>query len=225
MVAVTTTPRAWAQNDIWTRASRYVHAAVGLHPELVAARYTEIEMLERTIGRTRLVGEVGLDGSRHHQHAYEKQKEVFVRALDAAQRHGDRVVSIHSRRATDDAIRLIEERTDPLRVVCILHWFSGSPAQARRAADAGCYFSVNSAMLAHDRGRAVVLSIPQQRLLTETDSPFMEVRGRKAVPWDVVDAAEQIAAVTSQSVQQIRTLLAANARHVFRFAGIELRRR
>ena len=224
VVAVTTTPRAWEQNELWTRNSRYVHAAAGLHPELVAARHSEIAILERAIRHTRLVGEVGLDGSRQHQHSYQKQKEVFLQALDAAQRYGNRVMSIHCRRADDDAIRLIERHTDPSRVICILHWFSGSPAQARRAADAGCYFSVNAAMLAHDRGRTLVQSIPPRRLLTETDSPLMEMHGRKAVPWDALGAAEQVATVTSQSVQETRLLVAANARRVFRFAGIELPR-
>ena len=224
VVAVTTTPRAWAQNHRWTRTSRYVHAAVGLHPELVAARYAEIEVLERAIGTTRLVGEVGLDGSRRHQHGYQKQKDVFTRALDAAQQQGDRVVSIHSRAAAEDVIRLIEQRTDPANVICVLHWFSGSPAHARHAADAGCYFSVNAAMLAHESGRALVHSIPQQRLLTETDSPFMHLHGRPAVPWDVLDAAQQLATVTRRSVHECRDQVAANAQRVFRFAGIDLPR-
>ena len=222
VVAVTTTPKAWAQNDIWTHDSPYVHAAVGLHPELVASRHTEIAILERAIGGVRLVGEVGLDGSRQHQRTYEKQKEVFVSALDVAQKHGNRVVSIHSRRAAADTIGIIEQRTDPSKVLCVLHWFSGSPALARRAVDSGCYFSVNAAMLAHDRGRALVQSIPSQRLLTETDAPLMEMNRRKAVPWDVLDAVQEIAAVTNLGVQETKLLVASNARHVFRFAGVEL---
>ena len=160
VLAVTTTPRAWPQNWLWMQDSAYVHAAVGLHPELVADRYAEIELLEQKIGECRLVGEIGLDGSPQHRTSYEKQKVVFARALVAAQRHRGRVVTIHSRRAVQDTISLIEEHTNPENVLCVLHWFSGSLAEARRSANAGCYFSVNAAMLTHDRGRTTGTKSP-----------------------------------------------------------------
>ncbi len=222
-VAVTTTPKAWPQNHAWTKDSRYVHAAVGLHPELVGDRGAEIEMLERRIARLRLVGEVGLDGSRWHRHSYEKQLDVFSRTLDAAQHHRGRVLSIHSRQAERDVIRLVKERTDPSDVLCILHWFSGSMASVHQAIEAGCYFSVNPAMLRNDGGRALVRELAPDRLLTETDAPFSKnTVGRQAVPWDVLDAAPLIAMVTGRAIIEVVDQIAANARRVFRFAGVEL---
>lgn len=222
VMAVTTTPKAWPQNYAWTIGSKYVHSAVGLHPELAGSRSSEIELLEREIGRSRLVGEVGLDGSSRHQHGYENQIQVFTRVLDAAQYHGGRVLSIHSRRAEREVIRMIEERSDPSRVLCILHWFSGSMSLIRQAIKAGCYFSVNSAMLSHDRGRTLVRTLTQERLLTESDAPFAKVLRRQLVPWDVLDTAHQIAVVTGKTVQEITDRVAVNARRVFRFAGMEM---
>jgi TatD DNase family protein len=71
-IAVTTTPRAWSQNRQWTERSHYVHAAVGLHPELVGERYAEVDLLLELIPATRFVGEVGLDGSQRHAASYQQ---------------------------------------------------------------------------------------------------------------------------------------------------------
>ena len=222
VLAVTTTPRAWPQNRIWTQDSAYVHAAVGLHPELVSERYTEIELLQQRIGESHLVGEIGLDGTPKHRASYEKQKDVFTRSLATSQRHRGRVVTIHSRRAVRDTISLIEEHTDPENVLCILHWFSGSLAQAKRAAAVGCYFSVNTAMLTNDRGRTLVRSLPGDRLLTETDSPFMMIDRRKSSPIDSIDTLVELAALNDEPVGEARKRITQNAGCVFRFAGIEL---
>ena len=98
-LAVTTTPKAWLQNRRWTRGSRYVFPALGLHPELVGERHHEIALLEEHMKESHLIGEIGLDGSRQYQKSWQAQVEVFTRALAAAQHLGGRVLSIHSRRA------------------------------------------------------------------------------------------------------------------------------
>lgn len=220
VIAVTTTPLAFSQNLTWTKDSVYVHAAVGLHPELVGERYAEADMLERLIASSRLVGEVGLDGSPQHRASYGKQKDVFARVLRAAQTHGGRVLTIHSRRAARDVIDLIEQHSDRNRVLCMLHWFSGSIAEARRASEFGCYFSVNAAMLRQDRGRALVRGLPRDRLLTETDSPFMTLNGRKASPVDSLNLMGELAETIALDEISTRNLIDANARHVLNFAGL-----
>jgi TatD DNase family protein len=220
VLAVTTTPRALPQNRLWMQDSSYVHAAVGLHPELVAQRYAEIDLLEQCIAESRLVGEVGLDGSSRYRGSYKRQKEVFARALAASQRHRGRVVTIHSRGAAGDTISLIEEHTKPTNVLCILHWFSGSLAEARRAADAGCYFSVNSAMLAHDRGRALAKNIPEDRLLTETDSPFLNLDHGAPGPLHAIRVVAELAKLFDEQPSTVWGRVKSNALRVFQFAGI-----
>lgn len=220
VLAVTTTPKAWPQNYAWTKTCKFVHAAAGLHPELVGQRSSEIGLLEEAIANTQLVGEIGLDGSPQHRSSYSKQKEVFRRSLVSAQKHGGRVITIHSRRAARDVIEAIEDHTDPSRVLCILHWFSGSHSELLRATKLGCYFSVNSAMLRHERGLKLVRSIPRDRLLTETDFPFISVNGRKAEPWDTVNMYEQFSKALGDSYSDIEQQLAKNAGKVFQFADI-----
>jgi TatD DNase family protein len=218
--AVTTTPKAWPHNRKWTATSQFVHAAPGLHPELVAERYGEIALLEEYMADSRLVGEVGLDGSPQHRKSWPRQQEVFVRVLKRAQALGERVISIHSRRAANEVVQMIAEHTTAERTLCILHWFSGSVRTAQKAAALGCYFSVNHRMLEHDRGLALVRSLPEERLLTETDGPFTSQGDRKSVPADVLATTEQLAVLRNVSPSDMRRLLSANARHVLVFGGV-----
>jgi TatD DNase family protein len=221
-IAVTTTPKAWRQNLAWAAGNPFVHVAAGLHPELVQQRYAELPLLEACIAESRFVGEVGLDGSPQHRSSYGKQVEVFDRALRAANSAGGRVITIHSRRAVSDVLAALERRVEPARVLPILHWFSGPPADLKRAAATGCFFSVNAAMLENDRGRKLVAAMPVDRLLTETDSPFTLVDGRPSVPWDVMGTLSPLASVRGMSAADMRQVLLDNANRVLTFAGCRL---
>jgi TatD DNase family protein len=217
-LAVTTTPKAFSTNCEWTRNSRYVIPAVGLHPELVADRFNELPLTLSLIKENAFIGEVGIDGSPQHKRSYEKQREAFSAILRTAQHAGGKVITIHSRRADKDVIELVEQFTTPDRVLCILHWFSGSQASVKRAALAGCYFSVNTNMLDSERAMALVGAMPPDRVLTETDSPFGLTDLRPSEPWDVIRTAERIlsAGRTDGNIQQLRE----NSNRVLRFAGV-----
>jgi len=221
-LAVTTTPKAWPQNLKWAAESLYVRAAVGLHPEVVAERYQELPLLEECIRESRLIGEVGLDGSPQLRKSWPRQIEVFSRVLREAQRLGGRIVSIHSRRATREVLECIAEHTTPGHVLPILHWFSGSKADAHKGATLGCYFSVNARSLEHDTGVALIRSLPEDRLLTETDGPFTASGHRASEPADVVRTVERLAAARGMAVPAMARVLATNAQRVFAFAGFEI---
>ncbi|HJU03838.1 MAG TPA: Qat anti-phage system TatD family nuclease QatD [Nitrospiraceae bacterium] len=219
-VAVTTTPRAWPHNKKWMRDSRYVYPALGLHPELVAERYAELDLLERLLPESRLVGEVGLDGSRQHAASLPRQKEVFGTILSGAQALGGRVVTIHSRRAANDVIVMLEKLTTPDKLLPILHWFSGSMANARKAIAFGCYFSVNANMLETETGRSLIKNIPLERLLMETDSPFTSTDGRTSAPWDVIPTCDRLAKLLGTDAAALRTTIAQNSKRALAFAGL-----
>jgi TatD DNase family protein len=133
-LAVTTTPKAFSTNADWARTSRYVFPAVGLHPELVGERFNELPLVLSLLSETPFIGEVGLDGSPQHKRSYENQKTAFRKILDGAQQLGGKVLTVHSRRAANDVVDLIEKHTRPDSVLCILHWYSGSATDMRRAA-------------------------------------------------------------------------------------------
>lgn len=221
-LAVTTTPRAWSQNQRWTELSRYVIPALGLHPELVSKRHREITLLEEHIRVSRFVGEIGLDGHPQFKKSRQLQTEVFVRSLSAAERYGGRVISIHSRRASDEVVKCIENHTTPGNVLAILHWFSGSDTVACKATELGCYFSINHQVLETERGLNLVKSFPEDRLLTETDGPLTIMGNRKSEPLDVITTTERLADARGLSVATMRDVLTANARRVLRFANVRL---
>jgi TatD DNase family protein len=215
-LAVTTTPRAFSTNAEWASTSPYVFPAVGLHPELVGERFNELPLVLSLLAETAFIGEVGLDGSPQHKRSYENQRAAFCRILDGAQQLGGKVVTIHSRRAANDVVELIEKHTTPDRVLCILHWYSGSAIAMKRAVAAGCYFSVNANMLQTGRSASLIGGIPSERILTETDAPFGATDGRPSVPWDVLRTARQLTSYGQGGEARLRE----NANRVLRFAGV-----
>lgn len=222
VLAVTTTPKAWTQNRKWTDKSRYVYSAIGLHPELVGERFEEIALLEDCMDQTPLVGEVGLDGSPRYIMSWDRQLEVFSRVLKRANELGNRVLSIHSRRAANRVVDMIAQCTIESRVLPILHWYSGSKATAKKALDRGCHFSVNLRMLTNERGRELVQILPEDKLLIETDAPFTSVDGRKYNPALAIRTAEQVANLKRTSIMEFNEQLQTNARYIFNFANIDL---
>ena len=192
-LAVTTTPRAWPRNNELASATRHVRAALGLHPQLVSERANEFPIWEEYLPRTRYVGEVGLDAGPKFYRSFDMQKQIFESILCACARAGEKILTIHSVRAAGTVLDMIESYLPVSRGKAVLHWFTGTAAEARRAVDLGCFFSINSKMLDNDRNRAVVASLPIDRLLTETDGPFVEIGGRTVRPSDVVATVNALA--------------------------------
>src|SRR3546814_17393679 len=98
---------------------------------------------------------------------------------------------------------MLDEHLPPDRAGVVLHWFTGSKADVRRAVDRGCYFSVNEGMLASATGLRVMREIPIDRVLTETDGPFL-TRGDKPInPGDVGRAVEMIASSVGTTIEGV----------------------
>jgi TatD DNase family protein len=209
-LTVTTTPKAWPRNNDLTRNTKYVRSALGLHPQLVHERADEIELWEKYLHEARYVGEVGLDAGPRYYRSLDMQKQIFTRILFACAKSGGKILTVHSIRSATMVLDLIEQYLPAHRGIVVLHWFTGSKAEARRAVELGCYFSVNVAMLRNDRGRALVESLPLDRLLTETDGPFTEVAGKPANPSDIAHTVNELASLHRRSTIEIGELIRAN---------------
>ena len=192
-LAVTTTPKAWERNNNLARGTRHVRAALGLHPQLVAERSHELSLWESYLPETRYVGEVGLDAGPRYYASFELQKKVFSHILRSCAKAGNKVLSVHSIRSAKTVLDHIEAFMPGDRGRIVLHWFTGSKSELKRAVDLGCYFSVNQSMLLNDRGVDLVRAIPTDRLLTETDGPFVKHGDRSMRPSDVRMTVEAIA--------------------------------
>ncbi len=92
----------------------------------------------------------------------------------------------------------------------MLHWFSGSIAEAQRASKVGCYFSINSKMLDSLRARRVVASLARDRILTETDGPFIKRGSIPLVPKDVEAVVSGLALLWGTDAESVRLAVAKN---------------
>lgn len=215
-LSVTTTPRAWPRNHELTRDTRYVRAALGLHPQLVAERTGELPLWERYLPETRYVGEVGLDAGPRFYKSLEAQRNVFRTVLERCAEAGGKILSVHSVRSVPTVLDMIEQYLPRDRGVVVLHWFTGSKSEARRAAALGCYFSVNAEMVRSDRGRALVAYLSMDRILTETDGPFTQIDGHPAEPSDIHVTNDVVARVRNVSSHEIARTVQANLQTLLR---------
>lgn len=215
-LTVTTTPKAWQRNYELTRHTRYVRAALGLHPQLIADRADELSLWERHLPETRYVGEVGLDAGPRFYKSFEGQKEVFRRVLVRCAETGGKILSAHSVRSAPAVLDMIEAHLPRERGTVVLHWFTGSKSDARRAATLGCYFSINAEMTRTDRGRDLIASIPRNRIITETDGPFTKTGGRPTEPGDVLVASEALAGILGVSENEMAKIIQTNLRSLIR---------
>lgn len=213
-LAVTTTPKAFERNVELSADSDFVRVGLGLHPQLVADRHPEIDLFERLLPRTRYVGEIGLDRGPAHYRSFELQKSVFGRILRVCAEHGDKILSLHSVRATKPVLDMLDEHLPPDRGGVVLHWFTGSKADVRRAVDRGCYFSVNEGMLASATGLRVMREIPIDRVLTETDGPFLSRDDEPIEPGEVGRAIEMIASSVGSSIEDVRSQILSNLKRL-----------
>lgn len=213
-LAVTTTPRAWPHNRDLAARTGYVRAALGLHPQLVSEHSAEVELWERYLPQARYVGEVGLDGGGLYYKSLDLQKQIFERILKRCAHVGGKILTVHSLRAVPAVLDMIENYLPAAHGRVVLHWFTGSRADALRAVDLGCYFSVNAEMLLSDRHRALVAALPLARLLTETDGPFTQLNGRPRCPRDAATVVEMLARVRNTDPTTIAAIVVSNLRHL-----------
>ena len=215
-LTVTTTPKAWPRNLALTQRTNRVRAALGLHPQLVAKRSNEISLWETYLPEARYVGEVGLDAGPQYYRSLDLQKQIFERILKQCAKAGGKILTIHSVRAVTAVLDLLEAHLPPERAQTVLHWFTGSKAEARRAVDLGCYFSINAQMLKRDKGRDLVSVLPSDRLLTETDGPFTQFDRRPACPADVLDTLKELANLRQIPLEQMAAKIDGNLKTILR---------
>ncbi|WP_396633420.1 Qat anti-phage system TatD family nuclease QatD [Maribacter sp. R86514] len=169
-IAVTNSPEVFYYTENITKNTKYIRAALGLHPELVGERYREIKKFIEIIDKTKYIGEIGLDNSNKSLLDYKKQKQVFESIVNACAASGDKIITIHSRKAESDVLEVLGENF-PGKI--ILHWYSGSLQNLEKAISRGYYISVNYQMTKSKNGQKIIDCIPNQQILLESDGPFI----------------------------------------------------
>jgi TatD DNase family protein len=210
-IAVTNTPSVFRQCAELLKGSRFLRPALGLHPELAVQRRSELALFLDLLPETRYIGEVGLDFVSADPDVRILQKRVFATILDQCAQRDHKVLTIHSRRAAAEVVEMIGTNYPS---TCILHWFSGSKTVLQQAIKQGCYFSINASMLASSKGCSIVGSIPRDRVLTETDGPFIQLRGHVTQPGDVQDVVLQLSILWNVTAEEAQKIIYMNFRHI-----------
>lgn len=183
-------------------AERYpaVYATVGVHPhDAVKAEAGTLDELERLADHPKVlaVGEIGLDY--HYDHSpRDVQRRVFTEQMEMA-RQLQMPIVIHTREAWDDTMSLIEHHWKSSGLGGIMHCFSGTAHQARQALDSGFHISFAGVVTFKraDELREAAAIVPLDRLLVETDAPFLTPEPyrkiRRNEPRFVIETAKRLA--------------------------------
>lgn len=166
--------------DIWCTAGTHPHEAKD-NPELAAENLIELALHPRVIG----IGECGLD-YHYDLSPREVQRRVFAVHIEAARRTGLPLV-VHTREADVEMADMLERGYAEGPFKLLMHCYTSGPELARRAAALGAYFSVSgiATFKAAEEVRAVIREMPEDRIIVETDCPYLApvpYRGRRNEP-------------------------------------------
>jgi TatD DNase family protein len=195
-----------------------VRATVGLHPHdasKLTAEWDQLELLAES-ANVAGIGEAGLDF--HYLHSPADAQEAAFRSQIRLTKRLDRALVIHSRDAWDATFRVLDDEGPPPRL--IFHCFTGGTSEARRALDLGAFLSFSGIVTFPnaDYHRAAAAITPLDRLLVETDAPYLApvpYRGRRNEPALVTLVGAAVAAATGTQETEIAERTAANARAAF----------
>ena len=198
-----------ANDDVW--------AAVGFHPHEAKdcddAAFAEIERAAQE-PRVVAIGECGLDY--HYMHSpRETQIAVLERHIDLAKRL-DKPLIIHNRESTEDMVAILERSG----ARGVLHSYTEDANVAKRLIDRGFYISFSGIVTfrSADALRACAKVLPHDRVLIETDTPFLApvpYRGKDNEPASVVKIAEQLASLWGKPLEYVAEVTTANFERAF----------
>lgn len=199
-----------------------IYAAIGVHPhdaKLFDDRAEQL-LLDLVQQSTRVIawGEIGLDY--HYDHSpREVQRDVFRRQLRLARSRNLPVV-IHSRAADDDTIAILREELSGYERAGVLHCFGGSLVMAQAAIELGFFisFAGNLTFKKAEDLREVARQLPLERLLVETDCPYLTpvpYRGKRNEPARVVETAGFLAGIHDIELEDVACTTSENFRKLF----------
>lgn len=211
------------------RTDPRMYATAGLHPHSASHLDEQREAIEAAVadGDYVAIGETGLDFFRNLS-SPEQQYAALHWQLDLARRH-DLPVVIHSRDADDECFEVLAAWSrnvgrflGPEREIGMMHCFAGDLALARRYIEIGFLISIPGPVTfpGNDRGQEVARSIPLERMLVETDCPYLTPlpwRGRRNEPAYVAETARFVAGLRGIDATEVARHTAENAARLFGF--------
>lgn len=216
MLCISTREREWdevvaiaeREPDVWASVGIHPHEA-DEHPDIDAAKLIEAARHPKVIG----IGETGLDY--YYDHSDRAQQKTSFRAHIAAARATGLPLIVHTRNAEEDTAAIIAEEMGKGAYPALIHCFTASAGFARKMLDLGLYISI-AGIVTFKNARELqetVATLPADRMLVETDAPFLAPvphRGKVGEPAFVADTAAFIANLRGEPTEELMERTARN---------------
>lgn len=200
VLSMTNLPSHFELGYPFFQSKRFVRIALGMHPLYANFHKNEFLKFEKYLSKTSYIGEVGLDFSRDGIESKEIQIESFNKILKLVSGQ-KKVLSIHSRKAEKEVLdNLIKYEIKN----AIFHWYSGGLNLIKNITDEGYYFSINPAMIKSMNGQKIISKIPKDKILTETDGPFVNNGNHQLLPGEVDDVLIYLSNVWNITLNEVQ---------------------
>lgn len=201
------------ESDVWASVGIHPHEA-DAHPDVQTATLVERAAHPRVVG----IGESGLDY--YYDHSDRERQRASFRAHIAAARETGLPIIVHTREAEADTHAILSEEMGKGAFGGVIHCFTASRGFADKALDLGLYVSISGIVTFKNAKelQSSAIMIPSDRLLIETDAPFLAPvphRGRPCEPAFVADTARFLAGLRGEEVEALAELTSANFRKLF----------
>ena len=205
-----------------------IFAMAAIHPsDVKESSDADLAEVRRMAADERIVaiGETGLDY--YWDRSFDEKQQDYFRWHIRLALELDLPIVIHNREATEDVLQILEEERKSSdvadRMRGVLHCFGGPVEVVARAVELGFYFGIGGTVTYKNSGVAdVVRAIPAERLLVETDAPFLAPvphRGKRNEPAFIAEVVRQIADARAVSVSDVELLTTSNAMRLFRIGA------
>ena len=198
----------------------FLYGAVGSHPDVAdevdEAVIDEYRMLCKQNDKIKAIGEIGLDY--HYEDIPREIQQKAFRAQMALARELDLPVIVHEREAHEDGMKIVDEFPE---VKGVFHCYSGSAEMAKELVKRGWYIGFTGVLTFKNARKAVEVaaSIPLERIVIETDCPYMApepFRGKRNDPGKIYRMAEKLAEIRGVSVEEIQRITMENGKRLYR---------
>lgn len=206
------------ENALLAEKYDYIYAAAGVHPESVDETPADyIDTLKKIIAsepKIKAVGEIGLD---YHYEGFDRQKQIrFFREQLALAKELDMPVIVHSRNAAEDTVEILKE----YRPKGVVHCFSGSAETAKEIIKTGMYIGFTGVLTFKNAKKALkaLEAVPLDRLLMETDCPYMApepFRGKRCDSSMIPCTAAKAAEVKGVDVEELLDITCRNGMEMY----------
>ena len=187
--------------------SKYIRVALGFHPELITQYSKYIPQMWDLIEQVRYVGEVGLDLKNKSKVDCNNQIQFFKELIYRCNSLGGKILSIHSRGSEKEVLSVIGNNFNGY---AIFHWYSGGLKNLDEAIKKGSYFSVNYSMAKSLNGKKIIERIPDDRLLIESDGPFIKINNKIFQPYDLEKIIIKVAEIKGFNLVEMEKILTNN---------------